>query len=57
MSLDYQAPLRDIRFVIDEWIGAPAWWRTDLTNWPPPSLPHRTTRITFLPESDSASCP
>ncbi|WP_028217080.1 acyl-CoA dehydrogenase [Paraburkholderia oxyphila] len=26
MSLDYCAPLRDMRFVIDEWIGAPEWW-------------------------------
>lgn len=26
MSLDYCAPLRDMRFVIDEWIGAPGWW-------------------------------
>jgi len=28
MGLDYRAPLRDMRFVIDEWIDAPAWWRT-----------------------------
>lgn len=28
MSLDYRVPLRDMRFVIDEWIGAPAWWRS-----------------------------
>ncbi|HKR41551.1 MAG TPA: acyl-CoA dehydrogenase N-terminal domain-containing protein, partial [Paraburkholderia sp.] len=28
MSLDYQVPLRDMRFVIDEWIEAPAWWRS-----------------------------
>ena len=28
MSLDYQVPLRDMRFVIDEWIGAPGWWRS-----------------------------
>ncbi|MFT0170152.1 acyl-CoA dehydrogenase family protein [Paraburkholderia mimosarum] len=28
MSLDYRAPLRDMRFVIDEWIDAPAWWRS-----------------------------
>ncbi|WP_233886671.1 acyl-CoA dehydrogenase family protein [Paraburkholderia flagellata] len=28
MSLDYQVPLRDMRFVIDEWISAPAWWHS-----------------------------
>ncbi|MBB2927698.1 acyl-CoA dehydrogenase family protein [Paraburkholderia silvatlantica] len=28
MSLDYQVPLRDMRFVIDEWIDAPGWWRS-----------------------------
>jgi len=28
MSLSYQAPLRDMLFVIDEWIGASDWWRT-----------------------------
>ncbi|MEX3686628.1 acyl-CoA dehydrogenase C-terminal domain-containing protein [Paraburkholderia sp. BR14263] len=28
MSLDYQVPLCDMRFVIDEWIEAPAWWRS-----------------------------
>lgn len=28
MSLDYQVPLRDMRFVVDEWIDAPAWWRS-----------------------------
>ncbi|MCP3720633.1 acyl-CoA dehydrogenase family protein [Paraburkholderia sp. CNPSo 3281] len=28
MSLEYQPPLRDMVFVIDEWIGAPEWWST-----------------------------
>ncbi|MCP3707230.1 acyl-CoA dehydrogenase family protein [Paraburkholderia sp. CNPSo 3274] len=28
MSLDYQVPLRDMRFVIDEWLEASAWWRS-----------------------------
>jgi hypothetical protein len=28
----YQVPLRDMRFVIDEWLGAPARWR-EVTNF------------------------
>lgn len=32
MTLQYQAPLRDMRFVIDEWIDAPSSWR-DVPEW------------------------
>ncbi|WP_322045265.1 acyl-CoA dehydrogenase family protein [Paraburkholderia sp. J67] len=32
MTSTYQAPLRDMRFVIDEWLDAAAWWR-DVPAW------------------------
>ncbi|MBB5465204.1 hypothetical protein HDG32_001308 [Paraburkholderia sp. CI2] len=32
MTLTYQAPLRDMRFVMDEWLDATSWWR-DVPDW------------------------
>ncbi|KXU83002.1 acyl-CoA dehydrogenase [Paraburkholderia monticola] len=32
MTLTYQAPLRDMRFVMDEWLDAASWWR-DVPEW------------------------
>ncbi|WP_233806886.1 acyl-CoA dehydrogenase family protein [Paraburkholderia sp. HP33-1] len=32
MTLIYKAPLRDMRFVMDEWLDAAAWWR-DVPDW------------------------
>ncbi|VWC16768.1 acyl-CoA dehydrogenase family protein [Burkholderia lata] len=32
MTLMYQAPLRDMRFVIDEWIDAASWW-PEVPDW------------------------
>ncbi|OBR54820.1 acyl-CoA dehydrogenase family protein [Paraburkholderia tropica] len=32
MSMNWQAPLRDMRFVIEEWLDAASWWR-EVPDW------------------------
>ncbi|MGF6918145.1 acyl-CoA dehydrogenase family protein [Paraburkholderia sp. 40] len=32
MTLTYKAPLRDMRFVMEEWLDATSWWR-DVPDW------------------------